>query len=215
MNSDQLLVETSRALRDLPSIAFTDLAPNTTLVIIDMLKGFTEWGALASPRIMAMSKPIGKLAAKFAEAGYRIAAFTDQHHADSAEFQDFPEHCLEGTREAELINELTDLNIEIIRKNCTNGLVVPGVWEKLTVPLGPDDLPTFVVVGCCTDICIFLMSVTLKAKMNQENIAGRVIVPTALVDTYDAPGHNAEAVNQMALYLMQVNGVELVKDILI
>ena len=46
-----------------------------------------------------------------------------------------------------------------------------------------------VVTGCCTDICILQLVLTLKAAWNQEDRPVEILVPRQLVENYDAPSH--------------------------
>ena len=52
-----------------------------------------------------------------------------------------------------------------------------------------------------------------KAYFNTRNQDGRVVVPTALTDTFDAPGHPADLLNTVFWRSMQDNGVELCRQI--
>ena len=75
------------------------------------------------------------------------------------------------------------------------------------------EITCFLVVGCCTDICIQQFALTLKTEFNRTNRSSRVVVPVSMTATYDAPGHPV-ALIELASYLnMQTSGVEIVSDI--
>lgn len=48
---------------------------------------------------------------------------------------------------------------------------------------------TYLVTGDCTDICVLQFVLSAKAWHNTRNLPLRILVPTALTDTFDAPGH--------------------------
>ena len=70
-----------------------------------------------------------------------------------------------------------------------------------------------VVCGVCTDICVMQFCLTLKTLCNQADRPMEVMVPVNAVETYDAPGHNAELCGSVALQLMAQAGITLVKEI--
>ena len=176
----------------------------TVVLTIDMNRGFTCTGALASPRVAAIIPRTAAFLRDCRKRGIPIIGVTDCHQPDAAEFQSYPVHCLEGTEESELVSEICDLPDAVIRKNSTNAFFAPGMAEALK------DAETTVVTGCCTDICIQQFAVTLKAACNQENRALEIIVPRQLVETYDSPDHDAVLMGTAALVSMLGNGITVV-----
>ena len=77
------------------------------------------------------------------------------------------------------------------------------------------NIENVIIVGDCTDICIYQFAVTLKSYFNQNNIYKQIIVPMDLVDTYDIPKvHNAEIMNIVFFNSMIQNGIKVVKNII-
>ena len=75
-----------------------------------------------------------------------------------------------------------------------------------------NDIDNVVVVGDCTDICIYQFVVTLKAYFNEKNINKNIVVPMNLVDTYDIPFvHPGDLLNVVFFNSMIQNGVKLIK----
>ena len=72
---------------------------------------------------------------------------------------------------------------------------------------------TYLVTGDCTDICVLQFVLSAKAWHNTRNLPLRILVPTALTDTFDAPGHPADTLGAAALYLMEAAGAELYGDV--
>lgn len=180
----------------------------TVLFVVDMNNGFAKKGALYSDRTENMIEPIRDFALQCQKQGMRIVAFSDCHSTNSPEFTGYPPHCVEGTQECELVDELAFLKDNVIYKSSTNGLFC-DLDEILN-----GDYTNFILVGCCTDICIYQLAVGLKAYFNQKNMSSSVIVPMELVDTFDSPDHNADLYNVVFCSSMVQNGITVVRKVL-
>ena len=90
---------------------------HTLLVVIDMINGFAREGALASPRVEGIIPAVAGLSRRCAELRIPRIALSDCHTPSSAEFASYPPHCLEGTREAELVEELKAVVLESMEKS--------------------------------------------------------------------------------------------------
>ncbi|CEN21314.1 isochorismatase family cysteine hydrolase [Paraclostridium sordellii] len=180
----------------------------TMLFIIDMNNGFAKKGALYSDRIEDLINPITNLAKILEAKNCEIIAFTDSHNKDSIELRSYPTHCLENDYESKIVDEISTIkNLKVIPKNSTNGFFC--LEDK-----NFKNMDNIIVVGDCTDICIYQFVVTLKAYFNQNNIDKNIIVPMNLVDTYHIDNiHNAEIMNIVFLNSMIQNGVEVIKEI--
>lgn len=180
----------------------------TMLFIIDMNNGFAKKGALYSDRVEALINPITNLAKILEAKNCEIIAFTDSHNKDSIELRSYPTHCLENDYESKIVDEISTIkNLKVIPKNSTNGFFC--LEDKSF-----ENIDNIIVVGDCTDICIYQFVITLKAYFNQNNIDKNIIVPMNLVDTYHIDNiHNAEIMNIVFLNSMIQNGVEVIKEI--
>ncbi len=194
-------------------LALSSLASDHTLLIIsDMENGFCYEGALASSRVAMLIPKIGELLQQCNTAGIASVAFTDAHPQDAAEFSAFPPHCLLETSECEIVPELQAIGgYRLMKKNCTNGLLAPDLLPYLEATASVD---TFLLCGCCTDICLLQLGLALKAYYNQHNRKARVIVAASLCDTYDAPGHDAALFHNCALQIMENAGIEIISEVL-
>ncbi len=178
------------------------------LVVIDVINGFIREGALSDRGIERIIPPIVRMVGAAAEREDVIVAFCDCHTKDSPELQSFPPHCLAGTRESKLVEELLPFenDMTIFPKNSTNGFLVPefgALLKTMTV------LKEVTVVGCCTDICILNFSVVLKNYFNEIGREVEVTVPMEAVETFDLPGHPRDKFNEMAVTLMKQAGVRV------
>ncbi|EGT2201955.1 isochorismatase [Clostridioides difficile] len=180
----------------------------TALFIIDVNNGFAKQGALYSPRVESLIKPIEMFTKKISNKLNRVIAFTDSHTSKSIELLSYPVHCLENDIESELVDELKSIeNLQILPKNSTNGFFA---LENLDF----DNIDNIIIVGDCTDICIYQFAITLKSYFNQHNIEKNIVVPMNLVDTYDIPNvHPAEILNLVFFNSMIQNGVNVLKEI--
>lgn len=180
----------------------------TALFIIDVNNGFAKQGALYSPRVESLIKPIEMFTKKISNKLNRVIAFTDSHTSKSIELLSYPVHCLENDIESELVDELKSVeNLKILPKNSTNGFFA---LENLDF----DNIDNIIIVGDCTDICIYQFAITLKSYFNQHNIEKNIVVPMNLVDTYDIPNvHPAEILNLVFFNSMIQNGVNVLKEI--
>lgn len=195
---------------ELPHLALDDLRPgDAALLIVDMIHGFTDEGALASPRCDAIVPTVAALAAACDARGIPVVVFTDAHGPRSPEFSDYPVHCVTGTRESEIVEPIA-ASCEYVRipKNSTNGLLEPefGRWLERN-----ENVRSFVVAGCCTDICVQQLSVSLKCWFNRCDLRCRIVVPDDAADTYDSGAHVGDLMHLVALRMMSEAGVEVVK----
>lgn len=210
---DNLLKEVKSLKENLDNLSIENVSnfdlKKTSLFIVDINNGFAKKGALYSPRVEALIGPITKFT-KYLSSNEiaNITAFTDCHTPDSIELLSYPSHCLENDLESQVVDELKSIkNINIIPKNSTNGFFA---LDNLNF----DNVDNIIIVGDCTDICIYQFAVTLKAYFNQQNISKNVIVPINLVDTYDIPNvHPANLLNIVFLNSMIQNGINVVKEI--
>ncbi len=182
---------------------------NSVLIIIDMINGFTDLGPLKSKFIKDIAYDIRNVCDKFSN----IVAINDEHNRYDCEFNNYPEHCLMGTNESKICEELSDVSFtHILTKNSTNGFFSNNFLKIFQKYL--DNSYDFFVVGCCVDICILEFCLTFKAYLNSINRDLNIVVPINLVDTYDAENHMRDSVKNISLYLMNNSGIKLIESIL-
>ena len=204
------MLENTRSLKPLDSASLDK--DKTALVIIDMVNGFVKEGSLCSPRIEAIVPRVVRTAFICSKRLFKIIAFADCHDDDSAEFSCYPPHCVKGTEESQLIDELKLVdNIELIEKNSTNGFHedVFNKWIKEN-----KDINNFIVTGDCTDICVLQFTLSLKAYFNKRNLQAEVIVPVDSVETFELGIHKGDLMNLVSLFLIESSGVKLVSEII-
>jgi nicotinamidase-related amidase len=190
------------------------------IVVVDLLVGFCSKGALASPRIGRLVTPTAAfLRTAWAQGIRSIWIAADSHPPDSPEFRAFPPHCITGTAEAELEAELGTLPFAGAFRMVPKGSL--NVWLDAASP--PKELTTWIVVGDCTDLCVYHAAMHLRMEANARGLQREIWVPAALVDTYDLPvatalglgalPHDGDLMHRMFLYQLALNGIHVVREL--
>lgn len=188
-------------------INLSQLQGKTIVFIIDMVNGFAHKnGSMFDAKIKEVIAPINKLVKSAIKNNINIIAFNDNHSEHSPEFNYYPVHCLEDSFESQLVSELNYKEIKIIKKNSYNAFYAfdfkPNLlWDNV------------VIVGCCTDICIYQFALSCKAWFNQHSKDINVFVPKKMVNTFDNENHPYELINNLALNSMIDNGIRVIEDI--
>ena len=210
----------------LPDLTLAEIvggAPERVAVFsIDMINGFCKEGPLAGPRVEAL---IPAVVATFTQAhalGVRSLVLTqDTHSPVTPEFGAYPPHCIAGTPESQTISELAELpfanGLTIIEKNSLSSYLGTSMASWMAAH---PQVETFVVIGDCTDLCVYSSAMHLRMEANALNLKRRVIVPAAAVDTFDTPvsvaqelgikAHDADLHHVLFLHHMAQNGVEVI-----
>ena len=190
----------------------------------DMIVGFCDSGNLASARVDAITDPVTDVFRRAHDLGVRhFVLMQDTHDPHAPEFDAWPIHCVRGTAEAEMIPELKALpfsdRFTIVEKNSLHPALETAFDPWIDAH---PELRTAIVVGDCTDLCVYQLAMHLRIRHNARNIAGvRVVVPANAVDTYDllpkaaraigAMPHPGDFFHQTFLYHMALNGIEVVR----
>jgi len=173
------------------------------VIVVDVLNGFCKAGNLASPRLAAVVDPIRDHLEKELAAGARAIFIVDTHAPDDPEFAMFPEHCVAGSGEDEIVDELKPFaeDAAVIRKGSYSAFHGTDLEDVLR-EMAPDEVE---VVGVCTDICVMHTVAELRVR------GYPVTVRTDLVETYDSPRHPAVEVSRFALdHMREILGARVV-----
>ena len=179
------------------------------LVIVDMVKGFKEFGNMAITDVGYIDNEVVKLVEKFLQNNDDIISIQEGHTKSSQEFQDFPQHCVLGTPEAELIDVLKpfESKMKVIRKNSTSGFVTKEFQDYLYQ--NKNFIKKMVFVGVCEDICVINIAIPTKMYFNENNIDCEIIVPENAIETFDSPTHPREEYKVLAKKMMLLNGIKV------
>jgi nicotinamidase/pyrazinamidase len=166
--------------------------PDRVLIVVDTQEGFTRQGNLASEATTAAIPRIRDIVEQERSAGTPIIFTKDSHVEDDLEFRMFPPHCIVGTDEHDLVEELRPYEREaesVIHKRRYSAFFETDL-EQVLRRLDPSQVH---VIGVCTDICV------LHTTSDLRNRDYDVVVRADGVETFDAPGHDHEEVNRWAL----------------
>ena len=180
------------------------------IFVIDMVNGFVKEGALADSRINHI---VPNLICLMEQLACRNVFVCDSHPPHTREFDTFAPHCMIGSKEAEVIDELQPYIKRIMKKNSTNAFHAQDFLSFLKEEM--DSYRDIIVTGCCTDLCVLQFVLTLQSWLNEHNKKEyRIIVPKNCVETYDIPDlHSASYWIEVAFNLMKMNGILVVESL--
>ena len=212
-------------LEEFPIDNLLDDPAKVAIISMDVINAFCRTGNLASERVAAIIEPIVDLFMLAWKRGLKkIVLLHDCHTPHAKEFDAFGEHAICGTVESEAVDEIKSLpfydEIKIIKKNSIN----PAQNTEFDRWLEEHpEIATFIVVGDCTDFCVYQASMHLRTSANARDIERRVIIPEVCVNTYDisvktavdspAEPHPADLMHKLFLHHMRLNGIEIYKKL--
>ena len=178
------------------------------LLVVDMVNGFVKYGVMSDEYINHITPRLIKLLDEFVKEKEGIVFVDDTHTADSIEFKKFPPHCIKGTGEELVIDELKDYEKNALRyeKNSTSTIFAKNFLNDLDAM---KSLREVIITGCCTDICVMNLAIPMVNYFDENNRDIDVIIRSDLVETYDSPTHNREEYNEMAFKLMKQAGIKV------
>ena len=181
------------------------------LIVVDMVNGFVEEGVLHDKNIKRIIPRQIELIKEAHDKGYIVVFVKDTHDEDAVEFRRFgnTKHCVRGTKEAEVVDELKPFekmdDTISIEKNSTSFMEAPDFREVVGKAVNVKQVE---LVGCCTDICDFNGIMDLANYFDQWNREVDITVHEDAIATYseDIRGEYVDA----AKLLMKQQGIKLV-----
>lgn len=183
----------------------------TALIVVDMVNGFVNEGVLHDKNIRKIVPRQLELLEEAEKKGSLIILVKDTHNNNATEFKRFGNttHCIQGTSEAELIDELKPFeqkdNVITVEKNSTSLMESPEFRE---IVKQAKNLKEVNFVGCCTDICVFNGAMGLANYYDQWNRDVTINVHEDAIATYSED--EREEYVQSAKLLMKQQGINLV-----
>ncbi len=163
------------------------------LMVIDMQNGFLREGNLASATCLEALPAVVNEVEQALDAGDHVIFTADTHEVDDKEFEVFPTHCVRGTSEAELAEELRPFlardNVHLVPKRRYSAMFeteLEGILHRY-------DIDKVRICGVCTDICV------LHTTADLRNRDINVTVVADATATFDAPEHDAAVVREQSL----------------
>ncbi len=226
--SQPFLDDLEEWLKNLKSISFKEAAPQpeqAAVISVDIIKGFCTVGPLSGPRVAGIVEAIAGLFQRAWAHGIRhILLSQDTHEPDAVEFGAWPPHCVRGTEEAETVDEFKRLpffdQMIVFEKNSISSSQKTGLNGWIAEH---PQIDTYIVVGDCTDLCVYQLAMQLRLEANAYQLRRRVIVPEECVQTYDRSleaarreggfAHPGDLMHAIFLYHMALNGIEVVRAV--
>ncbi len=156
------------------------------VLVVDMLRGFLEPGNDGGQHDLYCGDDARRIIANVRRLlevergrGSHIIFIADTHDPEDKEFEMFPRHCVAGTAETEVVQELRGIPGELLRKNRYSAFFNTPL-EKRLAELQPERI---IVCGVCTDICV------LHTVADARNRDYAVEVPADCVTSFDPEAH--------------------------
>ena len=164
------------------------------LLNVDMVNGFVKEGTMADPYIQHIIEPQIILIEKYIKERDTLVAFIKEAHQKGCkEFKRYPEHCIVGTMEAELVDELKHYEKEslVYTKNSTSAIFARNFMTDI------EKMKTHII----------RYSKENSLQINVMSYSGQNDILTALkqADTYD--------IIFLDIYMESLNGIELARHI--
>ena len=170
---------------------------SNVVLVIDMVVGFMEPGhnLYCGDDARRIIPRVQRLIERERANGGEVIFICDTHDPDDLEFQMFPVHCVRGTEEAEVIEELRGYEGAVVRKRRYSAFFETDLERRLA-ELNPDKI---ILCGVCTDICV------MHTASDARNRDYAVEAPVDCVASFDQDAH------EYALaHMEKILGVKLV-----
>ena len=204
----EILDELNAWQNGLKALKFNEIFKNgsekVAFISVDMINGFCSEGALANKRVGELSGLIADTF-KLAREKFGLKNFIliqDAHDANSSEFESFPAHAIKGDTQAQAVDEIRNLDFFSEMKTFYKNSLSIAYSQEFNKFISKFD--SFVIMGDCTDMCIYQLVSHLRLSANEQNLKREIIVPANLVQTYDAPGHSGDFYQNVFLHHMQM-----------
>jgi nicotinamidase-related amidase len=217
-------------LENLPTLTIEEAVPEpekSAIISVDVINGFLYEGPLASPRVAKIGEPIRDLIQSAWSYGLKdILLVQEGHTEDSLEFEAYGQHAIKGSAQAETIPLIKNLHffnqLDILYKDSIHPALNNGFDDWIAAR---EHLNTFIAVGDVTDLCVYHLATYLRFRANAYHKSRRVIVPANCVQTWHlsvedaaklhAMPHHGDLLHAIFLYHLSLNGIEVVKEILL
>lgn len=121
------------------------------IVSTDLQNEFLDGGAMSCRRIYNIIEPLKAMLERARAMGIPVIYIRDSHHRNDPELEIWPDHCLEGTWGAQIIEQLTPAQGDyVLKKNYFNGFIGTKLQNTLK-KLGTE---TIIFTGWRTHVCV-------------------------------------------------------------
>lgn len=121
------------------------------IVSTDLQNEFLDSGSMSCRRIYNIIEPLRAMLERARAMGIPVIYVRDSHHRNDPELEIWPDHCLEGTWGAQIIEQLTPAQGDyVLKKNYFNGFIGTKLQNTLK-KLGTE---TIIFTGWRTHVCV-------------------------------------------------------------
>ena len=121
------------------------------IVSTDLQNEFLDGGSMSCRRIYNIIEPLRAMLERARAMGIPVIYVRDSHHRNDPELEIWPDHCLEGTWGAQIIEQLTPAPGDyVLKKNYFNGFIGTKLQNTLK-KLGTE---TIIFTGWRTHVCV-------------------------------------------------------------
>lgn len=137
---------------------------SNVVLVVDMLNGFLKEGKLSNPVARWIIPNILDLIERKKEQGWEIIFVADNHKKDDLEFMMFPEHCVNGTEETKVIDELSRFVMDDESNYVAKTRYSAFFKTDLDLIIEDEDPLEVIVVGIYADICVLYTAADLRNR---------------------------------------------------
>ena len=160
------------------------------IVSTDLQNEFLDGGSMSCRRIYNIIEPLRAMLERARAMGIPVIYVRDSHHRNDPELEIWPDHCLEGTWGAQIIEQLTPAQGDyVLKKNYFNGFIGTKLQNTLK-KLGTE---TIIFTGWRTHVCVAQTAIEAFPR------GYRIMVAEDCVDSTTQVEHD------FGLNLLQVN----------
>jgi nicotinamidase/pyrazinamidase len=135
---------------------------SNVVIVVDMLNGFLKEGKLANPGVRWVIPNIVDLLQRKVQEGWKVIFVADNHKKDDLEFLMFPEHCVKGTEETLVVEELIKFKNDYNYVSKTRySAFFRTCLESILDNVDPQEV---IVVGIYADICVLYTVADLRNR---------------------------------------------------
>lgn len=149
------------------------------IVSTDLQNEFLEGGSMYCRRIYNIIEPLRAMLERARAMGIPVIYVRDSHHRNDPELEIWPDHCLEGTWGAQIIDALSPAPEDyVLKKNYFNAFI----GTKLQATLKKLGTETIIFTGWRTHVCVAQTAIEAFQRGYRILVAGDCVDSTTQVE---------------------------------
>ena len=149
------------------------------IVSTDLQNEFLDGGSMSCRRIYNIIEPLRAMLERARAMGIPVIYVRDSHHRNDPELEIWPDHCLEGTWGAQIIDALSPAPEDyVLKKNYFNAFI----GTKLQATLKKLGTETIIFTGWRTHVCVAQTAIEAFQRGYRILVAGDCVDSTTQVE---------------------------------